>query len=306
MKCLFVTRKGDDYIASGLWDGLCEMFPGQVYDAVGNEGFHLGCPINPNARISGTRMARSLKDGDDGDDGFDLLVIMSCFLVDFSWEFVHNLMPRLKPTAKIAYVEGWDSAHEVHVPHVSVHAVFRREIDPSCLYPYDCLSCSFAAPQRWFPADYVERPRPWDVFWAGPFGADEARWDMLKEIFRTDYRHKSLVASNGMGNAYYDMLKDSKLVICPPGAARSVSLRTFEAVSAGAIPIFVNMPAWRRNPWFNPDEHCFVCTLDQLPRTIDVALTLDLEWRRKKLLAHCLENHTTLARAKQLLKGVGL
>jgi hypothetical protein len=310
MKILFVTHRGGDYLASMIWDGAQSLFGEEnVYDAVNNPGLHAGGDWNPMSRISGTRQGKIL--GDEGD--FDLMILNACFLRDFDWSLPGKLRERMKPRAKIAYVEGWDSAAEHHEPPtwMRISDCFRREIDPSIRYPFlRVWPLSFAAPERWF--DGAEsNDRPWDLFFAGAVDGSgdtsPVRWDMLAPMFQTRTKHHSMIATGSIGmDGYFDMLRKSRIGLCPPGAAQSVAMRAFEIVACGAIPFFIGMPQWERDPWFGPDTS-FSCQLASgLPDMIAAALRSDLEPMRLACIAHARQHHTTKARVQQMLERMGV
>ena len=317
MKILFITHRDGDYLASCLWDGLQQVFgEGNVYDAVGNQGLHLPVDVaysyekrdprwNPMSRISGTRTGKML--GDEGD--FDLMILNACFLRDFDWSLPAKLRERMKPRAKIAYVEGWDNAAEFHEPpaYMRITDCFRRELDPSIGYPFlRVWPLSFAAPERWFEGA-ENADRPWDTFYAGPLVASDVRWDMLAPVFQTRIKHTSLIATAGIGmDEYFAALRRSKIGLCPPGAAQSVAMRAFEIVACGAIPFFIGMPQWERDPWFGVDTS-FSCQLASgLPDMLDGALRSNFEPMRLACVKHSREHHTTKARVMQMMGRMGL
>jgi hypothetical protein len=125
---------------------------------------------------------------------------------------------------------------------------------------------------------------------------------MLANVFRTRKSHRSIIATHRLGyEHYFDILRHSKLALCPTGADLTDSLRTMEAVACGAVPIFVGYPDHVRDPWF-PNEACISCTADTLAEHIDEALSHDLTPRRMALLEHARKYHTTRARAIKLIE----
>lgn len=323
MKVLFVTaREATDHLASCLWDGLQEVLGEEnVVDAVDHRCLHAPMAHESVYRderddsrfgrntvltaISGRRNGKILH---NDETGFDLLILNAAFLRagEFDWHFARRLTARLRPGAKVVYVEGWDSAHEVHPPEMHVDAVFRKEIDPSHRYPYDCRHLTFAAPARWFDESDIDCPRPRDVFYSGTTHSNPMRFGMLSAVFQTRHRHESIVASSHMCLSvadYFAMYRRSKLALCPSSAERADSLRTYEAVACGSIPIFVDYPPWHREEWL--DGYCFFCGSDGVADHIDAALDRDLPAMRKALWHHARKNHTTRARAEKLLRSVG-
>ncbi len=321
MRVLFATCRGDDYMSACVWDGLQDALgEANVYDAELTPNLHSPTASGPVGRvgtltatgtsgncthIAGAREGRVL--AEEGD--FDLLVLNACFLREHDWHWPWGLRRRLRTGGKVAYVEGWDSAHEVHDPMresgppFHVDAVFRRELDPAFNYPYACHSLTMAAPARWF---HPEGERPIDVFYAANWNSHPARWDVLSQMWRTKTRHWSIGASRGVGfDAYFDFLRQAKLALCPAGAARGDSLRTYEIIACGAIPVFVDYPPWKREPWFGDSEAFFCETAETLPRLLDMALSWDLGPMRQHLREYALVNHTTKARAERMLRLTG-
>jgi hypothetical protein len=304
VRCLFVSCRADDYVASCLWDGFQELCGEEnVIDAVGVPGFHKGCGLNPCSRISASRIGKTWDDGKA--IAVDLVVVNACILREFSWDWFSDLLRRVS-FDKLVLVEGWDSSHQVENPPFPVDAVFRREIDPYFEYPYKCHSLTMAAPSRWF---VQTDDRPFDVFYASQSNSSESRWEVLSAMFQTKNKHRSIGASRGVGfDNYFLYLQTHKLAICPPGAANALDcLRTWEAVANGCIPIFLEIPMNHKiDPWFAEDE-CFSAQhATMLPYWIDKALGMDLKPIRDKMQATAREKHTTKSRAAQILKAVGM
>ncbi len=338
LKVLFATSAGDDHHSACLWDGLCDLLGEEnVYDAGFTPSLHAGSgwggacarvgmggnmakPKDENevkgtngstGRVSGFRAGRCWS----GETDFDLLVLNAAFLRDHDWHWAHTMRLALKPGGKVAFCEGWDGAGEWHNPWTEsnppfpVDAVFRREFDPAVGYGYPCPvhSLLMACPRRWTDgSDNADRPI--DVFYAANYTSHPLRWEVLSAMWQTRNPHRSIGASRGVGfENYFDFLRQSKLAICPPGAAAADSLRTWEVVACGAIPIFVGYPAYKREPWFAKDEAFHCDTAAQLPGVIDHALTgVDLTMMRLFLRDQVMANHTTRARAKRMLDLLGM
>jgi hypothetical protein len=102
---------------------------------------------------------------------------------------------------------------------------------------------------------------------------------------------------------YLDLLKQSKLcLVANGGGGSSDGPRQWEAIAAGAIPVFVSQPCRVRWPWFVVGEHVFWSNgRDNLPACLDHALKQDLPGMRQRLQEHAIREHTTEARAKQFL-----
>jgi hypothetical protein len=134
---------------------------------------------------------------------------------------------------------------------------------------------------------------------------------VLPKIFQTSNRHKSLVGNPPRGAVahaeYLNLMRQSKLCICPTGGARCDCLRTYEAAACGCIPVFVGYPPWKREPWFADGLDSFYCDVGNLPSFLDRTLSLrDFSEMRQCLVEHARKHHTTRARALKLLKAVGM
>jgi hypothetical protein len=189
---------------------------------------------------------------------------------------------------------------------MNIDAAFRKEIDPGITYPYRPHHLGFAAPSRWILPGTENFERNCDLFFSGNPDAclpgKEVRWPALGRVFQTRRSHKSVLATCWLGyDRYFEMLRMSKLALCPSGADLTDSLRTWEAVACGAVPLFVGYPPWVREPWFS-NEACLSCTVDTLAEHVDEALAHDLAPRRRQLMKEVWDNHTTAARARQLLE----
>ncbi len=316
MKCLFVTCKNSpDYLSATIFDGLQEVLgESNVVDAVHSPWLHqsfldaaYGTGPHPEVRmLTGSREGAYLDDGHEND--FDLMVVNAAFTRDFKWDRVRSWATRLKPGGKVAFVEGWDAAWQVTPLEIPVHAYFRKEIKPGVSYHQEPHHLSFAMPARMFqPTDL---PRPVDVFFAGnPRSCHPdrpVRWPMCKQVFSTRGMHHAVVSTVDMGGwePYWEIMKKSKLALVPPGADDCESLRCYEAAAAGAIPILLCYPAYRREPWF-PPETCFECGLEGLADCIDNALATNLTGRRAHLVEYAKKHHTTRSRAEKILEVLG-
>src|SRR5262249_30310748 len=140
-------------------------------------------------------------------------------------------------------------------------------------YAKEPLHLNFAAPGRWFDGWPDEGKRDIDVFFCGNPTTDGAdRWKMCGAVFDMTRRLNVMVGSCGLSwPNYVDALRRAKFALCPSGAASCDSMRTFEAVGCGAIPVFVGYPAFRRDPWF-PSGTAINCTVGTLAEHLDSAL----------------------------------
>jgi hypothetical protein len=318
LKVLFATHDWDDYLASCLYDGLKEVLGAEnVYDAGNNGAFHrLFDGYTPNHYICGCNLGPRLADAPD--TKFDLLVINACFRAQYrDWHWPWTLRQSLKVGGKVAYVEGGDQARDINDPATAscppfpVDAIFRREIDPTVGYPYQCYHLDFAAPARWVEETRKEphAPRPIDVFYAGG-PSHPLRYDMMRYLFHGQ-RQFSFVLSRQENlypftpPQYFSLLRRSKIALCPPGGAHcSSTMRVWEALACGALPIYLCHQRRYQSPGL-PGRRCD--TLEELPRVLDQLLGWpDLDSYRERLLDEVACDHTTEARARKLLEAVGL
>jgi hypothetical protein len=316
MRVSFVTSSGEcDYLSACLWDGLQEVLGEEnIIDAINASWLHKS-DIEPDgvreaavAAISGTRNGIRWPTGK-----YDLIIFNACFNrkknVDWSWTWAKEWQRNLSKGGKVAFVEGWDAAWQITRPKIHVDAYFRKEISGKVTYPMKPHHLNFAAPSRWFAES---SSRPIDLFFVGDpatcLPGHEVRWPMLRNVFRTAKKHRSVIATCGLGlgqDEYLAMLRRAKFALCPSAADLADSLRTFEAAACGTIPIFVGYPDHVRDPWF-PAELIVNCTADTLPEHIDEALAHDATAKSRALQEYAREYHTTAARAKQLLKVMGM
>lgn len=317
VKVLFVGPTSPDHLASCLHDGLQEVLGEQnVIDAVDSAWLHASSlsklyeqqgadfPMMLQA-IAGAREGCRLKAIEKG--SFDALILVSSFNRDESWDWARAWRDWLKPNGKIAYLEGWDAAWQIEQPRMPVDAVFRKEISHSVQYPYQPQHLTFAAPSRWF---HPDGERPYDVVFIGNPDSihprdPELRWRMMRQAFSTRKHHKAVMASRSIGyDLYFELLRKSKLALCPAAADGADSLRTYEVAACGAIPVFVGYPDHRRENWFDGDTAIF-CTPNTLAEHLDNALSSNLAPMRESLRQHAMKHETTAARALKVLRALG-
>ncbi len=327
IKTLFLSSHGDDYCSAVLAHGLSKLpgvdlvlaQPMNCYDPTQGDNpcnrivreFHpdFGKPWVPEPSVFHWKLFPGTN------SNFDLMVICTAFLREYEWSWAAKFLPRLRPDAKVVMVEGWDAWDEHHEPTVDqfpkiIDVFFRRELKPN---PRDielnthCLN--MAAPPHWFDPSDATKSRHIDVYYAGAVMASPERWDCLSRMFQTPTQWKIVAASCGTGfTTYFEYFRDAKLAVCPVGAAGGFDcMRTWEAVSHGAIPVFCGWPDRIREPWFSPECYFVARTAEELPGVLESALRLDdLEARRAKMLAEAWRDHTTLARAKRMLDIAGI
>jgi len=318
MKVLFATHDGADFLSSCLWDGLQEVLGvDNVYDAGNNLDFHRpyssgGSLAQPSHRICGSRQgprARQIN------ETYDLLVLNACFLHQHDWHWAWSLRERLSSGGKVAFVEGGDSAYDVNNPWeksnppFQVDAVFRREIDMAFSYPYRCFHLDFAAPSRWVKDTLKSKsPRTIDVFFAGGPGSHPVRWEMMRHLFHVD-RHYTFVYAQQSTTYHFtpdecmNLMRRSKFGLCPPGGGSCAStMRLYETLASGAIPVSVCQPPRYREPEIVM-KYCYEAK--DLSSNLEHFLATTGEDFRAAMLEDVMKNHTTAARARKLLEIVG-
>lgn len=318
MKVLLASHDDADYLTACLWDGFQELLGADnVYDAGDNRYFHntyhVGSSHAPCHQICGTRYGRFMND--EGD--FDLLILNACFRAQYDWHWPWRLRGRLKSGGKVVFVEGGDDAHDVNDPAVQssppfvVDAVFRREMDPTYGYPYACDHLDFAAPARWVEEalSRLGQPRDIDIYYAGG-PSHPVRWQMMRHLFLTERPFTFVVARqektfNFTVEENKKLLLRSQLALCPPGGSDcSSTMRLFEAMGYGAIPVCVGHSPRVQDPAW-PVMWC--PRVEDLPAFLDTILEMGVsETQREKYLRYTLAHHTTRARAKRILDKVGL
>ncbi len=305
MKVLFATSKHPDYISGQLWDGLRSLLGNEnVVDATGCDFLHRQDDSGPIERTASPGEIL----GDHRD--FDLLVLNACFNRNHDWNWVQEIKAaRLKPGARIAYVEGWDGANEIYPVPMHVDHVFRREYDPVIAYPYAPITpLTMSAPLRWFDEPRKKMAdRFIDVICLSWWHAAPIRWECYQRVFDIAQRNKVVLAGGYLPYPmYWDRLKNSKLCICPPGGGNcSDTMRTYEAVACGTIPVFVGHPKRINDPWFASYDAFFCPHPNDIPPTLNRILStneFDLQAMSDRLVQYGRTHHTTIARAATLLK----
>lgn len=309
MRVLFVTSPDDDYVSVVLWNGLNALLgPGRVRDAVGVASLHRPKGYDGEAPDAYRAMGWCAGTQDTvlrpDESGFDVLVVVAAYLLrGGSWAQVERWRTRLlRPGGRAVYVDGFDAvAGPLLPPPGSFDALFFREMAaPGDAGAHPLL---MAAPEEWY--DWEEAgERHIDVLFSGNYTASDVRWQVASRIFMTETRHRSLVATAGFIPAlqFRPFLRRTKLAVCPPGGG-SDCLRTWEAVSSGAIPVFVGHPPRVREPWFTEREMFWCDSAAELPGVLDRALrAADLGAMRQCLLETGRREHTTRARAERLLR----
>ncbi len=325
MRALLACSRGDDYQASTIWDGLQELLGEEnVFDAAAeptpmlhrfmHKQSTVGCVepysggyipgLSPCANVGAWRDGRMIE---DMDGQADVLVVVAKFLEDRPehWQWIEMLQDRCTADHKVIYIEGWDSVDQCETPIVYPNACFRREMDGRKYdLPHAPHPLGFAAPSRWFMTS--DHPRDIDVFYAGAGASTHpVRGHMLGKVFETRERHNSIIASMGVGTpVYWDCMRRAKLALVPPGGGDcSDTLRFWEAVACGAIPVMVGHPHRVQEHWFGGDA-IFECSSPlTLPDVLDFALERnDLPRMRRRMQEHAMKWHTTAARARRMLE----
>jgi len=305
VKVLFCTSPQPDYLASCLWDGLQEVLGAEnVRDAGHTPDFHSHQMETPNQRLCSSRVGYHAT---SVEQDVDLMVLNACFTNTFDWHWAWKMQNRLKPGGKIAYVEGWDRADQIQDPNQMsnppflVDAVFRREIDPNVAYPYRPYHLDFAAPARWFlTTKQLGMKRDIDVYFAGHCPTHAVRVAMMKEVASLAFRRDlTFVLGNGhpfIPEQHFNLLRRSRIALCPVGVENSSTLRTYEALACGAVPLFIGSPLRvRSGPDYEDGTYGACQHASELLPLIDTLLHLPE-------VRPCAEGlHTTAARARRLL-----
>jgi hypothetical protein len=302
LKALFVTRDGDDYVASCLWDGLrCVLGAENVADAsmskslISHEGAcsRIVNKVNPVFRIP------------EKDEQFDVAVVNACYGHDRSEGWLRDVLGRhLKTDGKIAWVDGGDSPHEDY-GSVRADAYFKREIDPGNDYSQPWRPMLMGVPEHWLGTVDLVRKRTYDFFCVFTASAHPTRWKCLRALWETS-GHTSIAASGAIcsPSEHAAYLRNSSFCVCPPGAG-SDCLRQWEAAAAGAIPVFVGHPPRVRDPWFGDGQVIELVTASFLSSLPPLLAGGDVSEMRHRLHAQVLNYHTTRRRAELLLRGLG-
>ena len=325
MKILFLADNSRDMSAAYLWRGLREVCgDDNVVDPINAYSLQGRSWANTEdadqMKMTGPVPATGHRVQKPGEDDFDILVGVASLLRTAGWDGFASLRKYLKPGGKVAYFDTLDSPLEIFPPPFAVDAVFRRETDPNVdyakYYGRKPLVCLCAAPEAWFEEWekwFDEKPR--DVFCvhnATTTGrAWPARWNCCTKVFQTNKWHDSMASSRGSLSLddYLKIMPNYKLCVCAPGGGDSSdSTRTWEAMARGSIPILAGHSCRVRPYWFcvgHPErEEIFECSVDDLPKTIDRALDMDLKPMRDRMKKHALAYHTTRKRAEQFIDAI--
>jgi hypothetical protein len=326
VKVLFIANTPD--MSSGfLWDGLQSVLGvdnvadglGAVRDEEGWRRWETGFRGKPEGMWANNRPIVWNTKGHrfpfEGEDDFDLLIAGPTFLRERGWEWLQQQKnTRLKPGGKFVWFETLDGCLDSFPPPFPVDAVFRRELDPGVPYPYDHkpLSLLCATPRRWFddPVYGWTDQKPFDVFNVSNASTTgwPVRWQSLSPTFCTKKKYYTLAGAGCLQppTVYLHLARMFKLIVDTPGAeGASDNGRTWETISLGGIPVFVQQSCRPRWPWFTPEHMIWVDRPESLPAAIEKALEeTDLAAMRLRLKAHALEHHTTEARARQFLRMV--
>jgi len=306
VKVLFISTPSHDLASIFLYDGLCDLV-GEANVKLAEPYPYLDGTYAPGARLLDRRRSIPRTLATSLGHLFNLVVLNASCHRDHNFEWAATLIKdRLAPNGVVAYVEGWDDAtNEVFPcpPTFPVTRVFRREVLPGHPYPYYPTPLLWAAPQFWF-----DEPRPEktiDVSCLCSLAGAGHRWAMMAKVFQATTRHCAVIGGPIHYDQYLWVTKRSKWVIIPPGGG-SDCVRQWEAIAYGAIPIFVGHPPRVREPWFAEGE-ILECTVEDLPRTLDYALS-NIDWpaMQARLEKRARHEHTTKARAKRLVELTGV
>ena len=84
-------------------------------------------------------------------------------------------------------------------------------------------------------------------------------------------------------NSYWKLITDSKFVLCPRGFGAS-SIRTFEIMSAGRIPVVIS-DQWQRSPGIPWNDFCIFVAERDIRRIPKILQELEGDWQKKAKLA---------------------
>lgn len=316
MKVLFASAgHSPDMAACYLWRGLQDLLgPENVADAM------YGASLRglPEGMWAHDRPVKYRPEGHrtplQGEDDFDLLVFTSTFLRDRDWDWLRAQKDRLRPGGKFVYYETLDAPTEWFVPPFPVDAVFKREIDPCVVYPFDHkpLSLLCSVPEEWFddPLYGWTDQKIYDVIHVSNARetGSPVRWDSLTAPLLTRRKIQALISTSAVvqpATTYLHVARMFRLVICTPGGGCSAdSSRCWETIAMGGVPLFVGQPCRPRWPWFTRDHVFWADAVADAPRVIEEALGSDLDALRLRLKEEALKNHTSRARAAQFVRMV--
>jgi hypothetical protein len=303
MLVLFVSTPSHDVMSLFLYDGFADLLGEENVVLAEDYPYILRFPWGGGGRVLAGRKKPSpvLK---DRSREFNLIVLNAVFNRDHDWDWASQLARDcLAPSGVLAYIEGWDGHNEVFPapPTLPIHRVFRREILPGFAYPYHAVPLTWACPAWWF--DEERQNKNYDVTCLCSITSD-LRWKVMGKVLQTVTRYNCVVGGGVHFDIYLRCTKESKFVVVPPGGG-SDCIRQWEAIGAGAVPIFVGHPPRVRDPWFGEGE-VLECGVDDLPSVIDNALSGVCYWTmQKKLEARARAEHTTRARAEKVIRMTG-
>lgn len=293
MRVVFLASREPDYLAAVTWRGLNEVLGiGNVLDAHAVNGCccyylheYMLRPSNESGnpaceaigQLPGTWINNRWASDLDRPIGAALVVLhYSSWKDTQSWVTAEAVLRCMKPGYKLAYVCGDDHTGPYPDPPVPATVRFQREIEPG---QTSAVKLCFAAPQNWA---CTSRERPIDAIFAGAVN---------NECRRTVVAKMCLLAKDGFNvclaggerllswDVYMQLLKKSKVAICPPGAGAD-TMRLYEAMASGAEPLEVC-----------PTSGELLARLE----SVDPARVVNNFMRR----------HTTCVRAAELLRACG-
>lgn len=225
-----------------------------------------------------------------------------------SWVRAQEIYESLPQSAKVVYIIGDDHCGPYAMVPFMVSVVFQREIDPQRPEAITSQPLPFGCLPSWLP-DVPSTDRPIDVFYAGS-PTDSNRCSMPHKMARLADAGLSVVCGTGKGmprSVYMEMLRHSKMAICPTGGGNcSDTLRNWEAIAAGALPIFPSHPNRVRGGFGLEsvlDFHSM--TWENLVERL-THMRHSVDWTRVVRELSCLARvNTTTERARRVLQYVG-
>lgn len=305
MRAVFIASREPCYMAASIWRGMNEVLGiGNVLDTPAFSGqwpHYLHDDMGPKTGQLSNRACEAI--GRFPGSGFetrwdwtggksvpgtipcensihaDLVVLnYSSWKDTQSWATASDVLDHIYSGYKLAYVCGDDHTGPYPDPPVPETVRFQREMD----HLNGAIQLSFAAPADWACSDVN---RPIDAIFCGAVNNIERRnaVDLLCEAAKC--RGMSAVIAAGerriAWRRYMELLRQSKVAICPPGAAGCRdTMRHHEAEASGCTVL---------------TSKATMADLVNAVESYDPAANVD----------RFLKHGTTAERARQLLKACG-
>lgn len=261
MRVVFVASRSPDYQSASIFRGLNEILGiGSVLDTHGLDRcvwpYYLHEDMDPPAGETGntaceaigqmpgtgvaTRWAWGARREPFAFFDADLVVLnYSSWKDTQSWATAEAVLSRIKPGYKLAYVCGDDHVGGYpELPPISsgASAIYRFHREGS---PRDSVRLGFAAPADW---SCPSTDRPIDAIFAGAVNNDARRRAVgILGRLATEHWHRIIIATGERPlpwGLYMELLRRSKLAMCPVGAANCRdTMRHHEAAASGCTVV---------------------------------------------------------------------